>query len=86
MVSGCQATKGCIAYIGISYLQKTQAAGLGTAMLKNAAGKFVAPTSATIAADANASDGQDPGQRDAVDDLRPGAPTATRSSTTSTRS
>ena len=50
MVSGCQATKGCVAYIGISYLQKTQAAGLGTAMLKNAAGKFVSPTSATISA------------------------------------
>ena len=33
MVSGCQATAGCIAYIGISYLQKTQAAGLGEAEL-----------------------------------------------------
>ncbi|HEX3491107.1 MAG TPA: phosphate ABC transporter substrate-binding protein PstS, partial [Streptosporangiaceae bacterium] len=50
MVSGCQATKGCVAYIGISYLQKTQAAGLGTAMLKNASGKFVSPTPATISA------------------------------------
>ena len=60
MVSGCQATKGCVAYIGISYLQKTQAAGLGTAMLKNAAGKFVAPTSATIAAAANAQTAKTP--------------------------
>jgi phosphate transport system substrate-binding protein len=50
MVSGCAATKGCIAYIGISYLSKTQAAGLGQAKLKNAAGKWVAPSSATISA------------------------------------
>ncbi len=54
MVSGCQANKGCIAYIGISYLQKTQAAGLGTASLKNKSGNFEMPTSATISAEANA--------------------------------
>ncbi len=53
MVTGCGATKGCIAYIGISYLSKTQAAGLGQAVLKNAAGTFVSPTSATIAAAAS---------------------------------
>jgi len=50
MVQGCGATKGCVAYIGISYLSKTQAAGLGEASLKNAAGKFVQPTPATITA------------------------------------
>src|SRR6266567_2609736 len=49
MVAGCQANKGCIAYIGISYLQKTQAAGLGTASLQNKSGAFVQPTSAAIA-------------------------------------
>jgi phosphate transport system substrate-binding protein len=54
MVEGCQANKGCIAYIGISYLQKTQAAGLGTASLQNKAGKFVQPTAAAIAAAAAA--------------------------------
>jgi phosphate transport system substrate-binding protein len=54
MVSGCAATKGCIAYIGISYLSKTQAAGLGQAELKNGAGQFEAPSSATISAEANA--------------------------------
>ena len=32
MVTGCQAIKGCIAYIGISYLSKTEAAGLGEAV------------------------------------------------------
>jgi len=60
MVSGCAATKGCIAYIGISYLSKTQAAGLGQALLKNAAGKFVAPTPATISAAANAQTSKTP--------------------------
>jgi phosphate transport system substrate-binding protein len=54
MVAGCAANKGCIAYIGISYLQKTQAAGLGTASLKNAAGKYLQPTSTTISAAADA--------------------------------
>jgi len=52
MVAGCAANKGCIAYIGISYLSKTQAAGLGTASIKNGAGTFVQPTPATIAAGA----------------------------------
>ena len=54
MVEGCQANKGCIAYIGISYLQKTQAAGLGEAKLKNASGKYVLPTPSTIKAAAAA--------------------------------
>ena len=48
MVTGCGATKGCIAYIGISYLTKTTAAKLGTASLANKAGKFTQPTSKTI--------------------------------------
>ncbi|HTW04003.1 MAG TPA: phosphate ABC transporter substrate-binding protein PstS [Streptosporangiaceae bacterium] len=52
MVSGCGATKGCVAYIGISYLAKTTAAGLGQAMLKNGSGAYESPTSATIAAEA----------------------------------
>ena len=60
MVTGCAATKGCIAYIGISYLSKTQAAGLGQAVLKNGAGQYEAPTSATISAEANALTGKTP--------------------------
>ena len=48
MVTACGATKGCIAYIGISYLSKTQAAGLGEASLANKAGKFTQATTATI--------------------------------------
>jgi phosphate transport system substrate-binding protein len=50
MVAGCAATKGCIAYTGISYLAKTTAAGLGQAMLQNGAGQFVAPSPASITA------------------------------------
>jgi len=53
MVSGCAATKGCVAYIGISYLAKTQAAGLGQAMLKNASGNYESPSAATISAEAS---------------------------------
>jgi phosphate transport system substrate-binding protein len=54
MVTGCGSIKGCIAYIGVSYLSKSQAAGLGDAQLKNAAGKFVPIDAATISAAAAA--------------------------------
>lgn len=50
MVTGCQAIKGCIAYIGISYESKTQAAGLGEASLLNKGGGFAQPTAAAISA------------------------------------
>jgi phosphate transport system substrate-binding protein len=52
MVQGCGATPGCIAYIGISYLSKTQSAGLGEAMLANKAGQYELPTASTIEAEA----------------------------------
>ena len=52
MVSGCGATKGCIAYIGISYLADTQKAGLGQAEIKNGAGHYESPTATAIAAEA----------------------------------
>ena len=52
MVSGCKATPGCIAYIGISYLTQTLQAGLGYAALGNGHGQYVVPTQATIAAEA----------------------------------
>jgi phosphate transport system substrate-binding protein len=48
MVTGCQGIKGCIAYIGISYLAKTTAAGLGSASLANKAGKFTQATAKTV--------------------------------------
>jgi phosphate transport system substrate-binding protein len=52
MVSGCKATTGCIAYIGISYLTQALQAGLGYAALGNGKGQYVAPTQASIAAEA----------------------------------
>jgi phosphate transport system substrate-binding protein len=48
MLTACGATKGCIAYLGISYLTKATTAGLGTASLADKSGKFQAPTTATI--------------------------------------
>ncbi len=48
MVKGCGAIKGCIAYIGISYLTQAGAAGLGTASLANKSGQFEQPSTATI--------------------------------------
>lgn len=50
MLTACGTTKGCIAYLGISYLAKATAASLGTASLANKAGKFQQPTSAAISA------------------------------------
>lgn len=48
MLAGCQATVGCIAYIGISYLSKALAARLGEAQLANSLGQYELPTAATI--------------------------------------
>ncbi len=53
MVSGCKATPGCIAYIGISYKTQTQQANLGEAQLENASGNFELPTPTTIEAEAS---------------------------------
>lgn len=52
MLAACQATPGCVAYIGISYLQKVQKAGLGQAALANKGGSFVESTPAAIKAEA----------------------------------
>jgi phosphate transport system substrate-binding protein len=50
MVTGCEATVGCVAYIGISYLSLALAGGLGEAELENAAGQFLQPTGASMRA------------------------------------
>jgi phosphate transport system substrate-binding protein len=52
MVSGCKATAGCIAYVGISYQTQVLQAGLGYAALGNAKGQYVLPTATSIAAEA----------------------------------
>jgi phosphate transport system substrate-binding protein len=48
MRAGCEATVGCVAYIGISYLSGALAAGLGEAQLANSLGQYELPTAATI--------------------------------------
>ncbi len=53
MVTTCKATPGCVAYIGISYLQEASESGLGYAALQNKAGHFEVPTAATISAEAD---------------------------------
>jgi phosphate transport system substrate-binding protein len=53
MVSGCKATPGCIAYIGISYLTQVLQAGLAYGQLQNAKGQYEVPTAASIAAEAS---------------------------------
>jgi phosphate transport system substrate-binding protein len=50
MVTGCGSTKGCIAYIGVSYVAKAQAAGLASAAVANKAGKFVQDSPASVGA------------------------------------
>ena len=60
MSSGCQATPGCITYIGISYEAKVAAAGLGLAELQNASGNYELPTPATVAAEAQALEAKTP--------------------------
>ncbi len=60
MVQTCQNTAYSIAYIGVSFLNQTNKAGLGYAALQNQAGKFVLPTEENIAAAATATDKSTP--------------------------
>jgi phosphate transport system substrate-binding protein len=52
MVTGCKATPGCVAYIGISYQTQVLQSSLGYAQLQNASGTYELPTQAAIAAEA----------------------------------
>lgn len=54
MVQAAQQTPYSIAYIGVSFHQQIDEAGLGTAMLKNHSGKYLLPTTATVNAAAAA--------------------------------
>jgi phosphate transport system substrate-binding protein len=51
MLTTCAATPGCIAYIGISYLNNSLADNLGYALLENHAKQFVGPWKTNIAAE-----------------------------------
>lgn len=61
MVQQCENVKGCVAYIGVSFINETNKAGLGYAALKNASGRYVLPTATTVAAAAAALDKNTPG-------------------------
>jgi len=52
MVSGCKATVGCIAYVGISFLSQLLGDGLTYAQLQNGKGNYELPTQAAVAAEA----------------------------------
>ncbi|MBS4727658.1 phosphate ABC transporter substrate-binding protein PstS [Mycobacterium sp. SM1] len=52
MVTGCANTPGCVAYIGISFLDQTNQKGLGEAQLGNASGKYLLPDAKSIQAEA----------------------------------
>jgi phosphate transport system substrate-binding protein len=52
MVSTCGATPGCVAYIGVSFRDQTDAAHLGEADIENGSGNYVALTPTTVAAEA----------------------------------
>ncbi|HVX22826.1 MAG TPA: phosphate ABC transporter substrate-binding protein PstS [Acidimicrobiales bacterium] len=52
MVSACKTTKGCIAYVGISYQTQALQASLGYAQLQNKKGAYILPSAASIAAEA----------------------------------
>ncbi len=51
MVSGCKATPGCIAYVGISYLSQLLGDGLTYAQVLNGKGQYELPTSKAVAAE-----------------------------------
>jgi phosphate transport system substrate-binding protein len=52
MVTGCAATPGCVAYIGVSYLDQANQKGLGEAQLANASGNYLLPDAQSIGAEA----------------------------------
>ena len=52
MVSGCAATSGCIAYVGISFLTSVLGDGQTYAQLENGEGQYVLPTPATAGVEA----------------------------------
>ncbi len=53
MVSGCKATPGCLAYVGISYLSQLLGDGLNYAALGNGKSQYVLPTQENVSAEAN---------------------------------
>jgi phosphate transport system substrate-binding protein len=50
VLHACEATPGCLAYNGISYLAQAEAGGLGEAELANHAGQYTLPTADAVTA------------------------------------
>ena len=50
VLHACEATPGCVAYNGISYLAQAEAGGLGEAELANHAGQYTLPTADAVTA------------------------------------
>lgn len=73
MIDSCEKTPYSIAYVGIAYLDQATRAGLGTAALENADGKFVLPAERNIAAAANTLDPKTPSDERISLVLAPGA-------------
>jgi phosphate transport system substrate-binding protein len=48
VVAACEHTRGCVAYVGISYLQQMAAGGLRVAALANRGGQYVMPSRASV--------------------------------------
>jgi phosphate transport system substrate-binding protein len=63
MVTGCAATPGCVAYIGVSYLDQANQKGLGEAQLANASGNYLLPDAQSIGAEAASFAAQTPGNQ-----------------------
>jgi phosphate transport system substrate-binding protein len=60
MVTGCAQTPGCVAYIGLSYLDQASEKGLGEAQLANAASNFLLPDAQSVQAEATGFASQTP--------------------------
>ena len=60
MVDACKNAKYSIAYIGVSFIDQTEKAGLGYAALENHDGEYLLPTESTITAAAGALDSKTP--------------------------
>ncbi len=60
MVNACKGTPYSVAYIGISYKQATEHAGLGEAAIENRAGKFVMANPGTVQSAVNATSAHTP--------------------------
>lgn len=60
MVTGCNATPGCIAYVGVSYLTQVLGDGMTYGSLANGNGQYVLPTSTAVQAEAYAFTRQTP--------------------------